>query len=49
MTLPCNMFFEPCRFLRMRSFLAVKFGLVLRLQLHQFPVMVVLHGLDFTL
>ena len=49
MVLPCNMFFKPCRFLRMRSLPAVKFRLVLCLQFHPFTVMVALHGLDFIL
>lgn len=49
MPLPCNPVFEPRCFLRMRSLPTVKFRLVLGLQFHPFTVMVVLHGLDFTL
>ena len=49
MTLPCNLVFKPCGFLCMFRFLAVQFGPVLGLQLHQLTTMVVLYGLDFIL
>jgi len=49
MVLPSNPIFKSCGFLRMLCLLAVQFGLVLTLQLHQFTVMVALHCLDFTL
>ena len=44
-----NAFFEPRCFLRMCSILAVKLGLVSGFQLHQFSMVVVLHGLDSAL
>jgi hypothetical protein len=47
--LPRNPIFEPRGFLRMRSLPAVEFRQVLGFQFHPFTVMVVLHGLDFTL
>lgn len=49
MALPCNPVLESCCFLCMFRFLAVQFGPVFGLQLHQFTAMVILYGLDFIL
>lgn len=49
MALPCNPVLESCCFLCMFRFLAVQFGQVFGLQLHQFTAMVILYGLDFIL
>lgn len=49
MILPCNPVFKPCGLLCMFRLLAAQLGLVLTFQVHQFTVMVALHGLDFTL
>lgn len=49
MALPCNPVFKPCGFLCMFRFLAVQFGPVFGLQLHQFTAVVVLYGLDSVL
>ena len=47
--LPRNAVFEPRCFFRMCRLLTVEFGLVLGFQLHQFTVVVALHGLDSAL
>lgn len=49
MALPCNPVLESRSFLCMFRFLAVQFGPVFGLQLHQFTAVVVLYGLDFIL
>ena len=48
MALPCNPVLESCCFLCMFRFLAVQFGPVFGLQLHQFTAMVILYGLDLS-
>ena len=47
--LPRNAVFESRCFFRMCRLLTVEFGLVLGFQLHQFTVVVALHGLDSAL
>ena len=49
MALPCNPVLESRSFLCMFRFLAVQFGPVFGLQLHQLKAVVVLYGLDFIL
>ncbi len=49
MALPCNPVLKTYGFLCMFRFLAVQFGPMFILQLHQFTAVVVLYGLDFIL